>query len=154
MILAPAQRVWDLLTDVEHWPFWYRACRWVRVESTGSAASTSSAARPVSFRWKAHPVELRSTVVATDRPHSFAFVADAWGLHAERAFTMRSTPDGLSTVVVSDETQVGLLPQLGRVFLARRLRAANQAMLDDLARVAARGVGTQTNPTIVGFSDS
>jgi hypothetical protein len=52
----------------------------------------------------------------------------------------------LSTVVVSDETQVGLLPQLGRVFLARRLRAANEAMLDDLARAAARGVGTQATP--------
>ena len=43
------------------------------------------------------------------------------------------TPDGLSTVVVSHETQVGLLPRLGRAFLARRLRAANQAMFDDLA---------------------
>jgi hypothetical protein len=32
------------------------------------------------------------------------------------------------------------------VFLARRLRAANQAMLDDLARAAARGVGTQATP--------
>jgi len=28
---AAAERVWDLLTDVEGWPLWYRACRWVRV---------------------------------------------------------------------------------------------------------------------------
>ena len=39
---------------------------------------------------------LRSTVVAADRPHSFAFVADAQGLHAERTFTLRPTPDGLA----------------------------------------------------------
>jgi short-subunit dehydrogenase len=32
---APAERVWDLLTDVEGWPSWYRACRWVRVEPAG-----------------------------------------------------------------------------------------------------------------------
>ena len=34
------------------------ASRWVRVESNGSAAG------PASFRWKAHPFALRSTVVA------------------------------------------------------------------------------------------
>jgi hypothetical protein len=79
---------------------------------------------------------LRSTVVTTVRPHSFAITADAVGLHAERRFTVRPTPDGLSTVVVSHETQVGVLPRLGRVFLAPRLHAANQAMFDDLARAA------------------
>ena len=133
VIPASAERVWDLLTDVERWPSWYRACRWVRLESPRSAAGRTS------FRWKAHPVELRSTVVAADRPHSFAIDADAQGLHAERTFTIRATPDGLSTVVVSHETQVGLLPRLGRVFLARRLYAANQAMFDDLARAAGQG---------------
>ena len=106
----------------------------------------TGAARPVSFRWKAHPVELRSTVVAADRPHSFAIVADARGLHAERTFTLRPTPDGLSTVVVSHETQVGLLPRLGRVFLAPRLRAANQAMFDDLARAAGHAAATPATP--------
>jgi len=139
LIRASAERVWDLLTDVERWPSWYRACRWVRVESTGSAASNGSAARPTSFRWKAHPITLRSTVVATDRPHSFAFTADAWCLHADRAFTIRPTPDGLSTVVVSHETQVGLLPRLGHLFLAPRLFAANRGMFEDLARAADHG---------------
>ncbi len=140
VIRASAERVWDLLTDVEGWPSWYRACRWVRVESTGRAAATGNAARATSFRWKAHPVVLRSTVVAADRPHLFAIVADARGLHAERTFTLRSTLDGLGTVVVSDETQVGLVPWLGRLFLAPRLRAANQAMFDDLARAVVHGV--------------
>jgi len=129
VIRASAERVWDLLTDVERWPSWWRACRWVRLESKGAAPS---------FRWKAHPVELRSTVVATDRPRSFAFVADARGVHAERAFTVRPTPDGQGAIVVSHETQVGPLPWLGRLYLAPRLRAVNQAMFDDLARAAAQ----------------
>src|SRR5215470_18838661 len=62
-IVAPAaaERVWDLLADVGGWPSWYRACRWVRVESAG---------KPTSFRWRAHPITLRSTVTASDRPHS------------------------------------------------------------------------------------
>ena len=123
VIVAPIERVWALLTDVERWPSWYRACRWVRM-------------KPASFEWKAHPVRLRSRVVASQPPHSFAIVADGRGVHAERAFTLRATPDGLGTVVVSHETQVGWLPQLGRVVLARRLYAANQAMFDDLARAA------------------
>jgi short-subunit dehydrogenase/uncharacterized membrane protein len=136
VIPAPAERVWDLLVNVETWPSWYRACRWVRVESIDKAA------RPASFWWKAHPVTLHSTVVATDRPHTFAIVADGTGVHADRTFTVRPTPDGLSTVVVSHETQVGLLPWLGRVFLARRLYAANQTMFEDLARAAGQVVAT------------
>jgi hypothetical protein len=75
-------------------------------------------------------------VVKSDRPHCFAITADARGVHAERTFTLRTTPDGLSTVVVSHETQVGLLPWLGRAFLAPRLHAVNQAMFDDLTRAA------------------
>ena len=129
VIHASVERVWDLLTDVERWPSWWRACQWVRLESPSSAAS-------VVFRWKAHPVKLRSAVVKSDRPHSFAITADATGVHAERAFTLRPTPDGSSTVVVSHETQVGLLPWLGRAFLAPRLHAVNQAMFDDLNRAA------------------
>jgi uncharacterized protein len=121
VIRASAERVWNVLTDVERWPSWYRACRWVRLESNDT------------FRWKAHPVELRSKVIAANRPHSFTFIADGRGVHAERTFTIRPTPDGLSTVVVSDEFQTGPMPWLGRLFLGPRLRAVNQVMFEDLA---------------------
>ena len=47
VIRATAERVWDRLTDVERWPSWWRACRWVRVESPTGAES-------LLFRWKAH----------------------------------------------------------------------------------------------------
>ena len=142
VIRASAERVWDLLADVEGWPKWYRACRWVKVEPTDGAPSAGRAAEGLSFRWKAHPVVLRSTVVAAVRPHTFAIVADAPGLHADRAFTFRSTPDGLSTVVVSHETQVGPVAWLGRMYLAPRLRAANQVMFEDLGRAAGHGAAT------------
>jgi hypothetical protein len=59
-----------------------------------------------------------------------------------RTFTLRPALDGLSTVISSDETQVGWFPRLGRVFLAPRLRAANQAMFDDLAQAAGHGAAT------------
>jgi len=126
VIRASAERVWDLLTDVERWPSWYRACRWVRVDSS----------RPTSFQWKAHPVTLRSTVRAIDRPHLFSIDADGRGVHAERTFTVQAAIDGRSVSVISHETQVGVLPWLGRLVLAPRLRAVNQTMLDDLARAA------------------
>src|SRR5262245_49117681 len=71
MVRAPVERVWELLTDVARWPSWYKACRWVRIES----AETVS--RPLVFWWKAHPIELRSAVVASERPRTFAITADA-----------------------------------------------------------------------------
>jgi hypothetical protein len=83
-------------------------------------------------------VTLRSTVVTSVRPHVFAITADGLGVHAERSFTLRPAPDGLSTVVVSHETQVGPLPRLGHVFLGPRLRAVNQEMFEDLAQAAGR----------------
>ena len=136
---APADRMWDLLADVAAWPSWHRACRWVRIESVDPATS------PTSFRWKAHPIALRSTVVAAARPRLFAFVADGRGVHAEHTFTIWPTPDGRGSVVVSHETQVGWLPWLGRLVLAPRLRAANQAWLADLARAAGE-VDPDTKP--------
>ena len=136
VIRASAERLWDLLTDFENWPSWYRACKWVRVESTDSAGRTE-------FRWKAHPIELHSTVVAEDRPHSFTFHADGLGLHAERTFTFNPAPDGISTIVVSHETQVGWFPWIGRMIVAPRLRESNQTMFEDLARAADRDVATQ-----------
>jgi len=128
-IPVAAEHIWNVLTDVEKWPSWYRACRWVRIESPGTDP-------PLTFRWKAHPVLLRSTVTASDRPRSFVITADGFGLHADRVFTLRPNPDGLSTLVVSHETQVGLLPWLGRAIIQPRLYAANQAMFDDLALAA------------------
>ncbi len=150
VIRASAERVWDLLTDVERWPSWYRACRWVRVESTGDAG------RPLSFRWKAHPVVLRSTVVTSDRPHTFAIIADGRGVHAVRTFTLRPALDGVSTVVVSHETQIGWLPWLGRVVVAPRLRAANDEMFANLARAAEDRVAKHATPAArtPSFADS
>jgi uncharacterized protein YndB with AHSA1/START domain len=124
VIRASAERVWDLLADVERWPSWWRACRWVKKESEGS------------FTWKAHPVVLRSTVVAKNRPREFAITADGLGVHAERAFTVSPSRDGRSTVVTSHETQIGPLPWLGRLILGPRLHAVNEAMFEDLARAA------------------
>jgi hypothetical protein len=130
VIHAPAEHVWELLTDIERWPSWWRICQWVRVESPGREGQS------LVFRWKAHPVELRSTVVVNERPRTFAITADGRGVHAKRIFTLRTTPDGASTIVISHETQVGPLPWLGRAFLAPRLHAVNQAMFDDLSRAA------------------
>ena len=117
VIPAPVERVWDLLADVERWPSWWRACSWVEVEP--HSGSSSGSAAPLTFRWKAHPVVLHSTVVSADRPHSFAIDADAPGIHAERSFTFSPTPDGLNAVVVSHETQAGPLAWLGRLYRRR-----------------------------------
>ena len=137
VITASAQRVWDLLADVERWPSWWRACRWVRVESRDRSG------RAKSFRWRAHPVELHSRVTASDRGHLFAFDADGLGVHAERTFTLQALPDGRRIKVVSYETQVGWLAWLGRLILAPRLHAVNDACFADLARAAEVGAASE-----------
>jgi short-subunit dehydrogenase/uncharacterized protein YndB with AHSA1/START domain len=130
VIPAAPERVWDLLADVERWPSWYQACRWVRTDATDGPNG-----RPA-FRWKAHPIALRSTVTSAERPHSFAFIADGRGLHAEHSFTLRPTPDGSGTIVTSHEIQDGPLPKAGRGLLARLLRSTTDTWLADLSRAA------------------
>ena len=70
-----------------------------------------------------------------DRRHVpwFCFIADARGLHAEHAFTLRPPSDGPGTVVLSHETQTGPLPWLGRA-VGPLLHTTTQAGLADLAR--------------------
>ncbi|KRA84071.1 SDR family NAD(P)-dependent oxidoreductase [Altererythrobacter sp. Root672] len=133
-IPAPVGAVWNLLTDVERWPSWYQACRWVRPEA-GKGEGVGA-----SFSWKAHPVELESKVVAAERHRRFAFTASGVGVQAARAFTLEVSPDGLGTVVTSHETQTGWLPWLGRLVLGPRLYAANQRFFGDLAAAASAAV--------------
>jgi short-subunit dehydrogenase/uncharacterized protein YndB with AHSA1/START domain len=125
VIAAPVGKVWELLTGVNRWPQWYHDCRWV--EADGDA----------SFRWKAHPVELDSKIVASEAPNRFAFTADGTGVHAEREFTVTPTADGKATVITSHETQVGWLPRLGGAIVGPKLRAANDRFFADLAVAAA-----------------
>jgi short-subunit dehydrogenase len=132
VIPAPVGVVWDLLTGVERWPAWYRACRWVR-RGDGPSEGVGAA-----FSWKAHPVELDSKVVVAERHRRFAFTADGTGVHAERAFTVAPSGDGAGTVVTSHETQVGWMPWLGRLVLGPRLRATNQRFFADLAHAAGK----------------
>lgn len=138
LVRAPAERVWEVLTDVEAWPSWYRACRWVRREE-------SSGGREV-FRWKAHPVTLRSTVLASERGRSFSFLSEAGGLRAVRTFTLQASPDGASTLVIAHESQRGPFPWLGRAFLGPRLNAVDQTWLVDLAKACEERAATRAIP--------
>ena len=59
---------------------------------------------------KAHPLELHTTVVAADRRHSFAIVADALGLHSERMFTLRPRPMASAPLLSAMKLRSGPLP--------------------------------------------
>ena len=132
IVHASPEQVWDLLADVGSWPSWYRACRWLRRD--GAAG----------FLWKAHPIELESTVTEATRGRSFAFTAIGVGLRGQRTFTLRLAPDGRSTVVSTRETQEGPLPWIGRAMLARRLHAVTEEWLRDIeAAVGASGGSAQ-----------
>ncbi|QUQ64090.1 SDR family NAD(P)-dependent oxidoreductase [Kutzneria sp. CA-103260] len=124
---ADIDDVWRVLTTVDEWPTWYRACRWVRSDGAGGGPVGPGA----TFTWKAHPVTLDSTVLAADPRRVFSFRAVARGLSAIHTVTLHPTPQGVR--VVSHETQTGPLPSLARWPLAAHLRASNTAWLRDLA---------------------
>jgi hypothetical protein len=68
---------------------------------------------------------------------SSAIVADALGLHAERMFTLCPTPDGLSTLIVSQETQRGRFRGWAAYTRPVACGRANEAMFADLPEPSA-----------------
>ena len=125
---------------------WYRACKWVHVDSADRAG------RAASFRWKAHPVVLRTSVTAIERPHAFAFIAD--GARVPRRASLHASPDARRFRHRGRQPRNPgrHFPVAGPGFLAPRLRAANQAMFEDLAQVAEHGAARQAAPVLTSLA--
>jgi uncharacterized membrane protein len=112
-IAAPPEIAWDVLAAIARWPSWNPAVKSVAVDGVIEEGST--------FRWKAGPGTIRSTIEDMDRPTRMAWTGISLGIRATHVHIFEPRGNG-TTLVTTRESYDGVF---ARVF-KRRL----QAMLD------------------------
>lgn len=111
---APIERVWEVLTAVEHWPAWNPDVKSVSVASPIMAGST--------FRWKAGPGTITSRVEHLDRPRLIAWSGRTLGIRAFHVWHLDVR--NATTLVRTEESYDGVVARLLRRPLQKKLDTA------------------------------
>jgi hypothetical protein len=125
---APVEVVWRVMTEVERWPEWNPDVR--------DAAMDGALAEGTTFRWKAGPGTIRSTLRAVQPMHLLAWTGKTLGIPAVHVYRLESR--GGLTTVSTEESWSGLLARVFRSSLQRTLQKAIDTGLDALKREAER----------------
>jgi hypothetical protein len=130
VIPAEPERIWWWLCHAKQWPQWYSNCSWIRISSEELALG-------VVFTWKTFGVVIQSRVTVFDPFTSLEWNARGLGLRAYHGW--RIEHDGQSSHVITEETQTGILPSLGRWFLRGMLWRGHQIWVESLKEVVMGG---------------
>jgi uncharacterized membrane protein len=85
---APVETVWDVLTAVESWPAWNPDIKSVSLEG--------ELAEGASFRWKAGPGTITSTIREIDAPRRIAWTGKTFGINATHVYRLEDRNGGRS----------------------------------------------------------
>jgi hypothetical protein len=152
-ILADPKHIWAWLIRAGLWPTWYANSRNVEFLS-GTAPDL---AHGTVFAWTTFGVRVKTTIREFTPPTRLAWMGGAPGARAYHGWLIEKTGDECR--VITEETQRGIIPSLGRYFLARGLEREHQKWLEGLARMVQGGLppgpGTPNQPVPVrpGGSD-
>jgi len=125
-IAADASIVWNLISDIDGWPRW---------NPDVSSASLAGPLRPGStFRWKAGPGTITSTLLEVDAPRRIAWRGTTLGIRAVHIWAISPTDDG--TLLETEESWEGLLVSVFRRSMRKSLGGAIARGLEAV-RVAA-----------------
>jgi uncharacterized protein YndB with AHSA1/START domain len=128
LIAADVQTVWDVLSDLEHWPRWNKAV---------TAMSLHGPVAPgTSFDWKAGPGTIKSSIAEVDAPHRIVWTGVTFGIRAVDAFSFEASDGG--TLVREAESWEGTLARLFRSRMERTLRSGLRDGLRSLKAEAER----------------
>jgi len=109
---ASIEAVWSILTEIERWPTWNPDVKSVSLDGPPVECAT--------FRWKAGPSTITSTVIRLDRPRLIAWTGKTLGIRAIHVWRLE-THDA-RTLARTEESYDGLV--------ARILRRPLQKLLD------------------------
>lgn len=125
-ISAPIETVWNVISDIDQWPRWNPAV---------TAASLKGGLQPGStFRWKAGPGGITSTLRQVEPPHVLAWTGKTFGINAIHVYRLEQDAGG--TRVSTDESWEGLPVRLMRSRMQKTLEDAIGPGLEALKREA------------------
>ena len=127
-VAAPAEAVWELVADIERWPAWNPDVK--------SASLEGDLAPGATFRWKAGPGTIVSTLQTVDPPREIAWTGKTMGIAAVHVYRLEPREGG--TRVVSEESWAGFLVRLLRGRMAKQLQTSLEGGLAHLKVAAER----------------
>jgi uncharacterized protein YndB with AHSA1/START domain len=110
-IAASPQAVWDVLADLESWPRWNPDVKSMSMQGDLAEGST--------FRWRAGPGTITSTIQQVEPPKLIAWTGTTFGIKARHVY--RLEPRGEGTLVHTEESYEGLVARLLRGSLQKTL---------------------------------
>jgi uncharacterized protein YndB with AHSA1/START domain len=125
---APVETVWDVLTAVESWPAWNPDVKSVSLEG--------EFAEGASFRWKAGPGTITSTIREIDAPLRIAWTGKTFGINATHVYRLEDRNG--KTFALTEESYEGLVARVLRRSLQKTLDKALEQGLAHLKREAER----------------
>ncbi|MFT3927743.1 MAG: SRPBCC domain-containing protein [Myxococcales bacterium] len=129
---AAPEAVWAWLVRASGWPHWYPNSHRVRIE--GGKLELEPAAR---FAWSTFGVSLVSQVEEFVPGKRIAWNARGLGVWAYHAWLIE--PRGTGCLIVTEETQYGVLARLGHFFAPQRMSRGHQMWLERLDAKALAG---------------
>jgi hypothetical protein len=119
-ISAEPELVWDVLTAFERWPTWNPDIESISMHGDVAAGST--------FRWKAGPGTITSTIQEVEPPRQIAWRGRTLGIRAIHVWWLE--PSDGATTVLTEESYEGLVARL----LRRPLQKGLDRALDNSLR--------------------
>lgn len=128
-LLVPASPavVWERLVDAADWPRWYAGAHDVVL-----AGGAERLAPGTEFRWRTLGVQVTCVVDRWERYRLLGWTGRALGSRGHHRWLLTPTSGG--TLVVTEETQAGVVPRVGRWWLRRALLGWHQRWLEGIAR--------------------
>jgi hypothetical protein len=127
-VAASPEAVWELVAGIDRWPSWNPDVRSAELQGPLAPGST--------FRWKAGPGTIVSTLRHVDRPREIGWTGRTMGIEAVHVYRLEPADGG--TRVVSEESWSGLPARLLRGRMAKTLERSLEAGLAHLAAAAER----------------
>ena len=129
-IAAPPEVVWDVLTAFARWPSWNPEIKSMSVKGPVAIGST--------FRWKAGPGTITSTIQRLEPPRLVAWSGKTMGITAVDVFRLERR-DG-TTLVREEESWDGLVARVLRRSLQRTLDRSLESGLRHLKAESERRI--------------
>jgi uncharacterized protein YndB with AHSA1/START domain len=141
---APVDIVWDTLTAIDEWPAWNPDVKAASLHGPVAAGST--------FRWKAGPATISSTIERVERPTLIAWSGATLGIRAIHVWRLQPL-DG-RTRASTEESYSGLVARVLRRPLQKTLDKALGDGIRHLKAEAERAQGASTAPGDVTTRES
>lgn len=130
------EALWPWLVRATLWPSFYSNARRVRLEGGGS-----DLAKGTRFRWVTFGVPVATVIEEFEPCERLAWSGSGLGARGYHGWVIEPTAGGCK--VVTEETQRGFVPSIGRFLLRPGLLHFHQRWLEGLERAAKTGLPPQ-----------